>query len=102
MLETGVHCSRVDLVRPGELAYSAESLKRRVVDNVPFPVVDRDEPVNWTAKFVGTVRIPHGQPSGEGFVCNLTACLFTCPDESARKFVGLPSQSLQPYRIILP
>jgi hypothetical protein len=64
MLEAGVHGSGVHVVSPGELTDAAEPLEGGLVDDLPFPVVDGDEPMDRAAEFEGTVLIGHsGSPT---------------------------------------
>ena len=50
VLEARVHCSGVDIVRKGELADASQPLKRRLGDDFPLPVRERNKPVNRTSK----------------------------------------------------
>lgn len=59
VLESGMHCTRVDVVGPGKLAYSAQALERRLVDDGSLPVVDFDEAVDRTSDLVFSVRRLH-------------------------------------------
>jgi hypothetical protein len=60
MLEAGVHRTGIDHVRQAELAYAAQALEKAVVDDVQFPFVQRDEPVDWIAYLV---ELSHGGPA---------------------------------------
>src|SRR5258708_9045689 len=59
MFEPGMHGAGVDVVRPGQLSYSAESLKCRLRDHLFLPITETNEAVNRTAYLVRSMRICH-------------------------------------------
>jgi hypothetical protein len=60
MLEASVHRAGVNKIRPSELPDSPQSLKCRLLDNSPFPVVQLNEAVDWAANFVFAMQVFHG------------------------------------------
>jgi hypothetical protein len=65
VLEPSVHRTWVNKVGPSELPDPPQSLKRRLLDNIPLPVVNLNEAVDWAANFVfamGVFRQPLNPP----------------------------------------
>jgi hypothetical protein len=54
-----MHGPRVNEIGPSKLPNPSESLKGRLGYDVPFPLVDLDEAVNWASDLV---ELGHGQP----------------------------------------
>lgn len=57
MFKSGMHCSGVHLIGPGELPDAPEPLKRRLADNIHFPVVGLNEAVYRATDLVSFVRV---------------------------------------------
>jgi hypothetical protein len=47
-----MHCAGVNEVGPSKLPDPPQSLKCRLLDNIPFPVVNLNEAVDWAANLV--------------------------------------------------
>jgi len=56
VLEAGVHGTRIDVIRPGQLADSAQALRSQLIYNRPLPVVDFNERVDRASNLVPYLR----------------------------------------------
>jgi hypothetical protein len=54
-----MHGPWVDVVGPGELSDSTKPLEGSMVYDLPLPIAERDESMNWAADFVCTMRVGH-------------------------------------------
>ena len=63
VLESGMHCTWVDIISPSELPNSTQPLKSRLRNYTPFPIVQGYEAVNGAANFIRAVRITQRQSS---------------------------------------
>ena len=61
VLEARVRRPRIDLIGPGKLSNATESLESRMVDDFPLPIAERDESVDRTANFIGSIGDFHDQ-----------------------------------------
>jgi len=57
-----MHGSRINLIRPSELPDTPEPLKCGMVDDVPLPLIERDEPVDRATDFEYSFGISHDAP----------------------------------------
>jgi hypothetical protein len=73
VLEARVHRSWVKKIGKSKLADSSESLERRLVDDLPLPVIDLNEAVDWAADLVSTMGISNQlrqPPENDNIVAN--------------------------------
>src|SRR5439155_26209875 len=59
MLKACVHRARIYMVGPGKLTNPPQSLKRRLRDDLSFPVVQRNETVQRTTNLIKTMGVGH-------------------------------------------
>ena len=59
VLESGVRRARIYHVGPTELANPAEALKDRLIDHIPFKLIQANEPVNGIPDFIWLRKIAH-------------------------------------------
>jgi hypothetical protein len=59
VLKPRVHGAGIDLVGPGKLANPPQALKRRVRENLPFPIVESDEAMDGAADLEYAVWVHH-------------------------------------------
>ena len=57
MLKSRVHRTWVDVVSPGQLPDSSQPLKGWVVNDLSFPNVQLNEPMDWASKLVKSVGV---------------------------------------------
>src|SRR5260370_4709932 len=59
VLESRVHRARVNVISPGKLADSSQTLECGLSDDIPLPVIESNEAVNRAPDFVRSVRGRH-------------------------------------------
>lgn len=52
MLKASVHCTRIDLIRPGKLPNPSQPLISGLRNDLPFPIIQGHKSMNGAAKFV--------------------------------------------------
>jgi len=82
VLESCMHCARINKVSPCQLTDSSQALERRLRNDLSLPVIEWDEPVYWTPYLADTVRKPshhNGSPAAQnysGFNCERKTSIF--------------------------
>jgi hypothetical protein len=73
VLEASVHRSRVKKIGKSKLADSSESLERRLVDDLPLPVIDLDKTMDGATYLVSSMGISnqvHPPPANDDIISN--------------------------------
>ncbi len=59
MFESSMHRTGINLIRPTQLTDTPQTLKRWLGDNLPLPVVQRNETMHRAANFILAMRVSH-------------------------------------------